>query len=375
MADSRLIAIALTLIWALIGSVTAGTQASATVVRAPVVTSDASQSVDELLKVGFSLKEGLKKVGKEIKRGERNLKALPKKVEAEVRRAREHARKIEAEVRRAREKAQKIEREIRRVRNQIIDLPKKLEDEVRRVRNRTKEEYNRAKQDLNNVEVGFEQIKKIAKDARGALSGESGLVRKSLRGAGKYLGAKLVNAINGAKLNEYLDTELFGDIRLIDVLMPIRAGLEHIDPTGLQKCIRHKTTAKSIEEVAAALQGRQVDTTEEAAQVIVTSCVYEQFLADEQAGTPTVSDDELEEIDAERARHLDELNRTEARAVELKRAKAAMQEEKEDMEKMIRKIVRLEKKSDVLIEQKRELERKLDETFGEIEDIAREISA
>ncbi|QXC52982.1 hypothetical protein KHC17_28150 (plasmid) [Agrobacterium salinitolerans] len=122
------------------------------------------------------------------------------------------------------------------------------------------------------------------------------------------LGNKLAQAISGDKINELLDTEIAGELKVIDVLLPIQSGLERLDATGMQECIRKGVVAKGANG-GMALAGAPEQLFENlsdsgglevAATKVVGACLNTHVVRRPESGEGALSAEELAKAEAER---------------------------------------------------------------------------
>jgi septal ring factor EnvC (AmiA/AmiB activator) len=148
----------------------------------------------------------------------RDTRKLYTEAEEEIRKVRE----LEKWVREARDKTKA---ELRRMKADLRASGQRLKAEAERSR----EKIARAKTELKNLS---DKIKRISDSdvARYAFSNK--------------LTSSIVAEIQRGHLNEFLDTQLVGNLRLYDVLMPTYGLLEHLDVTGMTQCLRETEMIK-----------------------------------------------------------------------------------------------------------------------------------
>jgi|GEM_PF-4724500 len=202
---------------------------------------------------------------------------------------------VKEEARRAEEKVKKIEREIRRVRDDIYAVIDDFPIIGEQIREAIEEIEELA---VSSAEEVAESAKLI-EQADEILTGRIDEVDISVVSVGNVLGEKLAEHINAQKIDEFLDLELAGDLKVIHVLMPIQAIQEELDPTGMAECLRKDTTVQlfgghKFLAGAPELKALEEDfsfTVEEAAKKVAVGCLRKTVMR---------SDAEQDELSAEK---------------------------------------------------------------------------
>ncbi|MGS4886128.1 hypothetical protein [Roseibium sp. MB-4] len=231
----------------------------------------------------------------EIEKGVEKVGKLPKKTVKELDRFQERVKReadrfiddVREEGRRFEERMKKVEREIRRIRDDVkkavAELPV-LGKQVVEVMDEVEElAESSAKQISNNL--------KIIEQADDIISGNLDEVNISVTSYSQVLGGKLAQKISSDKVEEFLQTEIAGDLRIIHVLMPVQAVREQFDPTGVSKCLRQDSTTRIIDgnyflqgapELGAASEEEFAASLEQAAVQITAGCIKKNLLKSEE---------------------------------------------------------------------------------------------
>ena len=224
----------------------------------------------------------IERVDKERGRAERRLK---KEVDRWIRDAKE-------ELERAERKVQKIEREIRRVRDDIYKVASEIPYIGEQVVELVEEVESIATDSARQVSITYEMIGKADK----IISGNMDEINISIDSFGSVLAGKISKKVSSGDIDNFLQAELAGDLKVIHFLMPIQAIREEIDPTQMSRCVRMEATNSALSGLSASafLNIDQSISIEDEVKKVVVECVKDNFL--EKIST-SPSDAEISEIE------------------------------------------------------------------------------
>jgi hypothetical protein len=201
---------------------------------------------------------------------------------------------------------------------------KVLEGKIRRLRDELKDEIAKVKI-LRDVLLPVMDATEIAIESSGEVIQsnfrlieqiEEAVVNQKLdpyailiESSSNVLGNKLAEVISADKINDFLDSEVIGDIKIIDILLPIQSGLERLDPTGMQKCLRRDTVVRAASNGKMALSGApelSFDTLTDAVSLkaagtkVAAGCLQKHVLRKPKEGANSLSEAELAEAQTAR---------------------------------------------------------------------------
>lgn len=235
--------------------------------------------------IGDVLEDGRDKVRAEARRTIQHAEELARKARAESKRLEARVRKLRDEVKGELEKIPVLGKAI----NEVIDATEIIIESSGDV----------IKQNANLIGV----IETVIVDQK--LDPYEIIIEST----SNVLGKKISAAITGGKINNFLDSKILGDIKIIDILMPIQSGLERIDPTGMQSCIRNGVVSKTTNTGLVYLSGApenflkslaDVSGLEVAAAGVVVGCLNKHVSRRPKEGNEAVDQSEITDATAER---------------------------------------------------------------------------
>lgn len=270
-----------------------------------------------LNKVGDVLEEARDDVKEEANRNFRRMKRLAKE---------------------AQEETQKIERRIRKIRDELKDEIAKLPIVGEKINNTIDIVEKTIENTSQNIGQNLKKIEKLDSIVQGNLDP----VTMTLKASASILGAKIAEEIRADEINGFLDSEIFDELRIIDILLPIQGGLERLDPTGTQECLREETVVRTTAEGDKILTGapsilmKGLSSTallQKAAIEVVGNCLERNTKSSEQH--IGISAEEIALAKSERDQAIEDVKQNEEKLNRQKEYSAALKFEVERQEKIL----------------------------------------
>lgn len=232
---------------------------------------------------------------------------VKEEVERNIRRIEEVARKAKAEAKRLEKRVRKLRDELKGELAKLGDVGKALNDVIDVTETTIESSGDIIGQNVETIGIIKTAIVEQKLDPYEIV----------IESSSSVLGGKLASAISGDKVNDFLDKEILGDIKVIDILLPIQSGLERIDPIGMQRCVREGVVTKSADNGKLILLGapdKFFESTSDAALIeaaageVVSTCLAGLVKRRPKQGAGSINDDERAKAEAERDQAINEVN-------------------------------------------------------------------